>query len=393
MSWRRFWEPPSLLEGDERPAGGDLLAEERERRQRRRRGFRAVWPGFWLTGGTGLAILVVFLVSGLGWLGFRQWDQFDFPLGRADRPAPPAEAVTSGPEPPERLRDLTAAEHAQAARFGSPLYLGAGGSPVVAVAATGTVRELTPFELELESPVSYRSTRRGLVVQTAGPRGWGLWWRDTAELDSLAPLLSFDRRAWRDRQEAELNRTLRGIYLGFFVLNSLDYAQWERGLGEPLLSTMARVKEPYPPAGWGLWSGVPGRWVCDAALERQLAQGVGPGCPGREYREALGDAWFAFARRLGRELRDGAGPVVNLWATFTLRRRARRRPTQWAARWRWGWRRWARARNCWSTLQWAAGGGRWWWSGYAEGAPGNRARRGGWTGAFSGGRCGRLRRC
>ena len=67
------WSPPSILEEEKsgRDSSVDILAEERERRLRRRRGFRSLWLGNWLTGSTGVAVLCIFLVAGVGWLGFR----------------------------------------------------------------------------------------------------------------------------------------------------------------------------------------------------------------------------------------------------------------------------------------------------------------------------------
>ena len=50
------------------------LAEERERRLQRRRGFRVLFPSSWLVGRAGVVILLVFLVGGLGWFGFQRWD-------------------------------------------------------------------------------------------------------------------------------------------------------------------------------------------------------------------------------------------------------------------------------------------------------------------------------
>ena len=279
------WSLPSILEeegaGDDSSA--DILAEERERRLRRRRGFRSLWLGNWLAGRTGVAVLCIFLVVGLGWLGFRQFG--------------PGNSRVSGFSSsetafPERVRSLTAVEHSFASRYGAPLHMGPGGRAVVQVESTGDVRELTSFEMELDSLVSYLPSRRGRIVQVPGPRGWGMWWLDDSEMASLRPLASFDRLSWRERQEQELARTVRGIILGLFLIGRLDLEFWERGLGAPLLEVASRIKEPYPPAGWGHWSGVPGLWVCDQELESDLYQGITPGCPGSDYQEALQDAWL-----------------------------------------------------------------------------------------------------
>ena len=282
---RPRWSPPSILE--EEKSGGDssvdILAEERERRLRRRRGLRSLWLANWLTGSTGVAVLCIFLVAGVGWLGFRE---FGWGGSRASG------LSSSGSAFPERVRSLTAAEHSFASRYGAPLHMGPGGRAVVRVESTGDVRELTSFEMKLDSPVSYLPSRRGRIVQVPGPRGWGLWWLDNSEMASLRPLASFDRLSWRERQEQELARTVRGILLGLLLIDRLDLDVWQRGLGAPLLEVASRVKEPYPPAVRGHWGAVPGLWVCDQELESDLHQGVTPGCPGSDYRQALRAAWI-----------------------------------------------------------------------------------------------------
>ena len=174
------WSLPSILEeegaGDDSSA--DILAEERERRLRRRRGFRSLWLGNWLTGRTGVAVLCIFLVVGLGWVGFRQFG----PGGSRASGFSSSESAF-----PERVRGLTAVEHSFASRYGVPLHMGSGGRAVVQVESTGDVRELTSFEMELDSLVSYVPSRRGRIVQVPGPRGWGMWWLDNSEMVSLAP--------------------------------------------------------------------------------------------------------------------------------------------------------------------------------------------------------------
>ena len=155
------WSPPSILEEEKsgRDSSVDILAEERERRLRRRRGFRSLWLGNWLTGSTGVAVLCIFLVPGVGWLGFRE---FGWVGSRASG------FSSSGPAFPERVRSLTAVEHSFASCYGAPLHMGPGGRPVVRVESTGDVRELTSFEMELDSPVSYLPSRRGRT-------GWDGW--------------------------------------------------------------------------------------------------------------------------------------------------------------------------------------------------------------------------
>ena len=277
---------PPLLE-DENEARGrrdpDILAEERERRLRQRRGLRSLWLGNWLTGRTGVVFLCIFLVVGLGWLVFQRMDSGGSDV-RAD--------VPTGAPAPERVRDLTASEHALASGYGEPLYVGLGGLPVVRVESTGQVREMTPMEVESDAPFVYLSTPGGRIIESTGPRGRGMWWPDRSEELSLRPLTSFDRRAWLERQEAELDRVVGGIHAGIGLLRGLDLEIWESGYGALILEISSWIGKPYPPARFGHWSAVPALWVCDGALESDLHQGIGPGCPGDEYMDALRDVWF-----------------------------------------------------------------------------------------------------
>ena len=156
---------PPLLE-DENEARGrrdpDILAEERERRLRQRRGLRSLWLGNWLTGRTGVVFLCIFLVVGLGWLVFQRMDS-----GGSDVRAHVSAAV------PERVRDLTASEHALASGYGEPLYMGPGGLPVLRFESTGQVREMTPMEVDSDAPFVYLSTPGGRIIESTGPRAVG----------------------------------------------------------------------------------------------------------------------------------------------------------------------------------------------------------------------------
>ena len=277
---------PHVLEDEDEARGQrdpDILAEERERRLRQRRGLRALWLGNWLTGRTGVVFLCIFLVAGLGWMVFQRMDPARSDV-RVD--------VSAAAAAPERVRDLTASEHALASRYGDPLYVGPGGMPVVRVGSTGEVREMTSFEAESDAPFVYVSTPGGRIIESTGPRGHGMWWSDLSEESSLQPLTSFDRRAWLERQEAELERVVVGISAGIGLLRGLELEIWEPGYGAPILELSSWIGEPYPPAHFGHWDAVPGLWVCDGVLESDFHQGVGPGCPGDEYTDALRDAWF-----------------------------------------------------------------------------------------------------
>ena len=159
---------PSIWEEDDsgKGSGPDILAEERERRLRRRRGIRAFFPSSWLTGRAGVFILVVFLLGGLGWLGFQRW-------GDADRLGPGSGSPSFSSPVPERARDLTASEYSLASRYGRPLYFGTEGVPVVQVEGTGKVRELTPFELGVRLGVHPYPVVAGSGHRGSRPQGLG----------------------------------------------------------------------------------------------------------------------------------------------------------------------------------------------------------------------------
>ena len=279
---------PSLWEEESpRTPAPDILEDERERRARRRRGVRAVLPSSWMSGRLGLVLLLVFLAVGMGFVGFQRWGS---PSGWSGS-GYASTRLESSPAP-ERQRDLSAGEYALASRYGLPLYMGKGEAPVVRVESTGEVREVTPFELEFgSSAYSVLATPRGRVIEVPGPRGWGMWWRDMSEANALRPLVSYERLSWAERQEEELSRVTRGIVLGLEGLSRVDPDVWNPGIGLPLMRLLAEVKEPYPPARHGHWSAVPDLWVCDVTLERDLHQGITPGCPGEEYMEALRESW------------------------------------------------------------------------------------------------------
>ena len=281
---------PSLWEEESpRSPAPDILDEERERRARRRRGVRAIFPSSWMNGRLGLALLLVFLVGGVGWFGFQRWGG----LPGGDGPGHGAVRLESSPVP-ERRRDLTAGEYSLASRYGLPLYMGEGHVPVVRVESTGEVREVTPFEVEFgSSAYSVVATPRGRVIEVPGPRGWGMWWRDMSEANALRPLVSYERLSWAQRQEDELSRATRGIVLGLEGISLVNPDLWNPGVGLPLARLLSEVKEPYPPARHGHWSAVPDLWVCDAALERDFHQSITPGCPGEEYMEVLRGSWSA----------------------------------------------------------------------------------------------------
>ena len=289
---------PSVFE--DQPSGApdrDILSEERARRQRG--GLRGLTPGFWLSGRLGLLLLAGFLVFSGFLMGFRHFQSPSRETGVAEP------AVGLVPQEPVRVRDLTVSEYSLAVAFGKPLFMGDGGRPVIEVETTGTVRELTPVEMEFDSPFVYLPSVSGRVVHMPGPRGWGLWWRDMSEENSLRPRVSYDRLSWMVRQRDELQRVLRGVFIGSVLVSRMDLDFWEPGSGVLLEDLVGEIKEPYPPVRHGHWGAVPGLWLCSASLDSDLHQGVTPGCPGDDYDAALSEAWFRVGIAVGRIERLG----------------------------------------------------------------------------------------
>ena len=278
---------------EERPreSAQDILAEERVRPR------RLWWPGNWFVGRAGLVFLAVFVAVGLGWAVFSR-------MGPGDvRPAVPGNVFPG--DHPEAGRGLTVQEGSAAARYGVPLFLGDGGLPVVRMAVTDEVRELTPVEMEFESALPFVSAGHGSVVWNPGPRGWGMWWVDDTERRELRPDVSFSRVRWWRKQQEELRLATAEVSNGLRLVRSMDFEVWREGIGPELAARVAGLKSRYPVTRYGHWGAVPLQWVCDSELESDLNQGLTQGCPGGPYMEVLGDAWT----RLGAvvELLDGMG--------------------------------------------------------------------------------------
>ena len=273
--------PPVFEERPPVGSGRDILQEERERR---RGGLRRVTPGYWLSGRLGVFVLVVFILSSVSLVGFRH---FTNPLRETGLPP----EVLVVPEGPVRVRDLTVSEYSLAVSFGKPLFMGDAGRPVVEVESTGVVRSLTPVEMSFDSPFVYIPSVSGRIVHLPGPRGWGMWWRDLSEESSLRPRVSYDRLLWSTRQQDELQRAVRGVFIGAVIVSRMELNFWRPGSGALLGDLTAEIKEPYPPVRHGHWAGVPGIWFCDVSLDFDLYQGLSRGCPGDEYHDALSEAW------------------------------------------------------------------------------------------------------
>ena len=278
---------PHVLEDEDEARGQrdpDILAEERERRLRQRRGLRALWLGNWLTGRTGVVFLCIFLVAGLGWMVFQRMDPARSDV-RVD--------VSAAAAAPERVRDLTASRTRAGLQVRGSALRGsgrdAGGAGRVHRGGPG---DDSPSRRSLMLPLSMSPLPGGGSSSPPVPGGMACGGLICPRSRPLQPLTSFDRRAWLERQETELERVVGGISAGIGLLRGLELEIWEPGYGAPILELSSWIGEPYPPAHFGHWDAVPGLWVCDGVLELDLHQGVGPGCPGGEYTDALRDAWF-----------------------------------------------------------------------------------------------------
>ena len=269
------WSTPGAGESE------DILADERVRR------VRWWWPGSWFEGRLGLVILVVVVMGGVGWFAFG--GAFGW------RVSPDGGGVRVGVEGgevhPGYGRDLTAGEYALAERYGTPLYLGKGGLPVVRFGGVGESRELTLMEAEWESLEKYEWSGEGRSVWAPGPRGRGIWWEVDEEAESLDGVVRYPREKWREKQRRELSRAVSELGVLVRYVSGLDLKVWRAGSGESLLRVVRSVRGRFPPVEYGHWEAVPSLWVCDTELESDFTMGVTSGCPGPEYEDLLSQAW------------------------------------------------------------------------------------------------------
>ena len=263
---------------------GDILADERVLRSRRR------WwsPASWLSGRAGLVVLVAFLLLGPLYLYFN--DRISWL--RADR----SSVSTYIPQSNEAGRDLTPSEFAMARFFGEPIRLGDGGFPVVRLDTTGEVRELTPVEVEFEESARFASTGENNVVWGPGPRGWGIWWKDQTEVNLLASGSYFTRYRWFEKQKDELSLAVSEVSRGLHLVEAMDFSLWSSEVSGPLYVLTNDLKMRYRPVAFGHWGVVPMQWQCNESFEEELNQGMTQGCPGLEYLSALGDAWVSVGK-------------------------------------------------------------------------------------------------
>ena len=98
--------------------------------------------------------------------------------------------------------------------------------------------------------------------------------------------------AWHERQSDELGRAVDRVSLAMRFLGAMEFRPWREGVSGPVHLITDGLRARYPVTAFGLWSEVPGQWVCSDTLEADLNQGVTQGCPGEEYMTALRGAWF-----------------------------------------------------------------------------------------------------
>ena len=275
---------PSIFD-DPAEARRDILSGER-----RRGPGKWWWPGNWLSGRTGLVVLVAFIVLGLGWISIEGG------FGSDGKPSSPAFPVLESAHP-DSGRPLTDTEYALAEPFGEPLRLGARGVPLLRHRGTGVVREITPVEVEYAAETAgldrpYLETEVNEVVWTPGPQGWGMWWKQSSALEAIGPLVSFPRERWRAKQQAELELALAGVTEALRQVGAVDFTVWRSGLSQEFYGTARDLRGVHPVvADHGFWWAVPHQWECDVALERALNAGITQGCPPPEYHVALDEAW------------------------------------------------------------------------------------------------------
>lgn len=262
-------------------SSADILAEERVRR------FRWWWigdwmPGRWLKGRVGLVVAACFCIVGGVWVSFFSGEESGGAVGETGSRA-------GGP-----LRGggvLSTMDANRAERFGEPLFLGEGGLPVVQLRSTGEVRELTPVEWGYDSGLPYVRTGVDGVVWTTGPRGWGMWWREDMDELSVFTDGGFSAELWRQKQESELRWVAGRVTEGLRGVMAMEPDNWRRGNGEVVEGLVREVRLRYSVETGGVWAGVPGRWVCDIGLERDLTQGLTDGCPGSDLLGVVAYAW------------------------------------------------------------------------------------------------------
>ena len=182
---------------------------------------------------------------------------------------------------------------ARASRYGRVTApAGPGGLPVIEHSGTGEVREVTAIELEFPANRPYLSAGPEGVVWNPGPRGLGLWWRRDLLAELRLNRLMLDRFAWRERQYAELEYALGELSYALGQFDLIDLVAWEYGPPARIHESMTRLQARYPAARTvGAWSAVPGQWVCDPNLERDLEGERGPGCPSAELNGQLTRTW------------------------------------------------------------------------------------------------------
>ena len=279
---------PDVFEDKAGSAGEDLLAGERERRQRPK---WRVWDILWGKKAAALIVATALVALGMAMV------VGDLSVGDGPAPFVAAQPAPAAPHP-EAGRALQAIEQVQASLVGRPLLLGPGGLPMVEHAVTGEVREITPVEVEYWEDsgggAEFLDTGVGRVVWNPGPDGWGMWWVDDSENREVQPDVYFARSDWHAKQRDELEHAVRVLSLGLRQVSVVNLDQWRAGPSEELVVIASALRDTHPVVSeYGRWEAVPLQWHCSEDLEQRYRMYVSPGCPPESYMIALAGAWVS----------------------------------------------------------------------------------------------------
>lgn len=270
------------------PEQEDLLADVRS--SRRYRFFRWFAPG---SGGRPWKLAAVLTAVFFVLWGWGQFFAPDFGPGSGGLSGSEFRVGAAGAAAGEGNGFGRPGDVARAGRYGRVTApAGPVGLPAIEHSGTGEVREVTAIELEFPANRPYLSVGPEGVVWNPGPRGLGLWWRRDLLAELRLNRLMLDRFAWRERQYAELEYALGELSYALGQFDLIDLAAWEYGPPARIHESMTRLQARYPAARTvGAWSAVPGQWVCDPNLERDLEGERGPGCPSAELNGQLTRTW------------------------------------------------------------------------------------------------------
>ena len=265
------------------PRATDILADETGPRRRR----RPLWRSLTFQMFVSRRVVPVWLIIVLAVFGFVVAQIVQMKAAE-DQAVPDARRESGSYVVGQRLE---AAEKQQARGFGEPLYLGESGRPVIEVRGTGAIREMTELEVSLldtgAEPVEWRAG----VLMTAGPRGFGVWWRDqgSSELGRVGGGL--DRITWYREETLLLQAALDDLAGLMILMDETDVEAWDRKWGLEVERSAWDMHQYYAGGSPRFWRFAPDRWSCDDQLGQRLYQGVVKECPGLEHQTSLRLLW------------------------------------------------------------------------------------------------------